>query len=114
MSRALDGTPELTNARADYYERISEYSMAPLWEVLHQLLAKEPVTEATPHVWYYESIRQCAACYRMDERTVPPNKWKQDLRLTNDKTQSLERAREVFPSFELRLGPSLGAPPGLR
>ena len=39
MSRALDGTPELTNARADYYERISEYSMAPLWEVLHQLLA---------------------------------------------------------------------------
>jgi crossover junction endodeoxyribonuclease RuvC len=52
---------------------------------------------------YYESIRQCAACYRMDERTVPPNKWKQDLRLTNDKTQSLGRAREVFPSFELRL-----------
>ncbi len=57
MSRALDGKPEMTNARADYYARIAEHSMAPLWEVLHQLLAKEPVTEATPHLWNYDALR---------------------------------------------------------
>ena len=57
MSRALDSKPELTNARADYYARIEEHSMAPLWEVLHQLLATEPVTEASPHIWHYETVR---------------------------------------------------------
>ncbi len=57
MSRALDSKPEMTNARADYYARIAEHSMAPLWEVLHKLLAKEPVTEATPHLWNYDALR---------------------------------------------------------
>ena len=57
MSRGLDTKPEMTNARADYYGRIDEYNMAPLWEVLHKLLAHEPVTEATPHLWNYDSLR---------------------------------------------------------
>ncbi len=57
MSRALDAKPKITNARADYYARIAEHSMAPLWEVLHELLAKEPVTEATPHLWNYDALR---------------------------------------------------------
>ena len=57
MSRALDNKPEMTNARADYYARIEQHSMAPLWEVIHKLLAKEPVTEATPHIWHYETVR---------------------------------------------------------
>ena len=57
MSRALDAKPKMTNARADYYARIAEHSMAPLWEVIHQLLAKEPVTEATPHLWNYDALR---------------------------------------------------------
>ncbi len=57
MSRALDSKPEMTRARADYYARIDEHSMAPLWEVLHKLLAKEPVTQATPHLWNYDALR---------------------------------------------------------
>ena len=57
MSRALDQKPEMTNARADYYGRIGEHNMTPLWEVIHKLLAKEPVTEATPHIWKYGEIR---------------------------------------------------------
>jgi len=47
----------MTNVRADYYGRIGEQNMAPLWEVIHQLLAKEPVTEATPYVWKYDELR---------------------------------------------------------
>jgi gentisate 1,2-dioxygenase len=58
MSRALDAKPETTNARADYYARIGKHNMAPLWEVLHKLLAKEPVTQATPHVWKYREVRK--------------------------------------------------------
>ena len=57
MSRALDQKPEMTNARADYYGRIGKHNMTPLWEVIHKLLAKEPVTEATPHIWKYAEIR---------------------------------------------------------
>ena len=57
MSRGLETKPEMTNARADYYGRIGEYNLAPLWEVLHNLLAHEPVTEATPHLWHYDSLR---------------------------------------------------------
>ena len=57
MSRGLDTKPEMTNARADYYGRIGEHNLAPLWEVLHNLLAHEPVTEATPHLWHYDSLR---------------------------------------------------------
>ena len=57
MSRGLDTKPEMTNARADYYGRIDGYNMAPLWEVIHNLLAREPVTEATPYLWNYDSVR---------------------------------------------------------
>ncbi len=57
MSRGLDTRPEMTNARADYYGRIDGYNLAPLWEVLHKLLAREPVTEATPYLWHYDSLR---------------------------------------------------------
>ena len=57
MSRGLDTKPEMTNARADYYGRIDAYNMAPLWEVIHKLLAREPVTEATPYLWNYDSVR---------------------------------------------------------
>ena len=57
MSRAMDSKPETTDARAAYYERIKEHNLSPLWEVLHKLLAKEPVSEATPHVWSYDALR---------------------------------------------------------
>jgi gentisate 1,2-dioxygenase len=57
MSRALDTKPELTNARADYYARIAGHGLTPLWEVIHQLLSREPVTEATPHLWHYDGLR---------------------------------------------------------
>jgi gentisate 1,2-dioxygenase len=56
MSRALE-KPELTEVRERYYEQISQHNMAPLWEVLHKLLSREPITQATPYVWKYNEIR---------------------------------------------------------
>ena len=43
--------------REAYYERLKPLSMAPLWEVLHHLLAREPVTDAVPYVWTYNDLR---------------------------------------------------------
>ncbi|MEK9647202.1 MAG: gentisate 1,2-dioxygenase, partial [Alphaproteobacteria bacterium] len=57
MARALHEKPELTNARADFYGRMAAQNMTPLWEVLHTLLAVEPVTDATPHKWDYDLCR---------------------------------------------------------
>lgn len=57
MSRALHEKPAMTNTRADFYGRMAEENMTPLWEVLHTLLAEEPVTEAIPHKWDYDVCR---------------------------------------------------------
>ena len=57
MSRALDSKPEITNARADYYARIEKHSMAPLWEVLKNIVPPEPKPQAVPHLWSYETVR---------------------------------------------------------
>lgn len=47
----------VSNARRDYYERISANSMAPLWEVLHGLVIPEPRSPAVPALWHYDDIR---------------------------------------------------------
>ena len=43
--------------RAAYYQRIGEQDLAPLWEVLFQILVKEPKTAAVPHLWSYQAVR---------------------------------------------------------
>ncbi|MBM3597820.1 MAG: gentisate 1,2-dioxygenase [Alphaproteobacteria bacterium] len=49
--------PTPSNARADFYERIGAHSLAPLWEVLHNLVTPQPVTTAVPAMWRYADIR---------------------------------------------------------
>ena len=43
--------------RAAFYERIGGSNLAPLWEVLHGLVTREPVTPVLPAHWSYEAIR---------------------------------------------------------
>lgn len=50
-------TDEHSAARADYYDRLGEQSLAPLWEVLHKLLARTPAPRATAHLWRYDAVR---------------------------------------------------------
>ncbi|HEX9836954.1 MAG TPA: gentisate 1,2-dioxygenase [Alphaproteobacteria bacterium] len=57
MARALDAKPQVTNARADFYHRIDEENMTPLWEVLSQLLTREPQVGAKPYLWKYDELR---------------------------------------------------------
>ncbi len=44
-------------ARRDFYERIAPLHMAPLWEVLHALVPREPVTPAVPAHWRWRDVR---------------------------------------------------------
>ena len=44
-------------ARRAYYDRIAKHQLAPLWEVIRKLLAKEPTTDARPHLWPYAVAR---------------------------------------------------------
>lgn len=57
MARALHEEHQLTPERAAYYKQIDDFSMAPLWEVLHKILLTEPKTAAIPFIWEYERVR---------------------------------------------------------
>lgn len=42
--------------RQEFYDRIGEQAMAPLWETLHQLVTHEPQTFVRPHKWSYDRV----------------------------------------------------------
>src|SRR4051795_3288730 len=44
-------------AREEFYQRISKRDMAPLWKVMKNVVTKEPVTRAVPHVWHYADVK---------------------------------------------------------
>src|ERR671927_554774 len=53
----MQATAKTTPERAAFYERIGRHSMAPLWESLHQLVTRQPMTPCLPAHWSYEEVR---------------------------------------------------------
>ena len=51
----------LAAMRQGYYDRISKYDMAPLWEVLKNLVVDEPKTTCKPAIWHYDQVRPLVA-----------------------------------------------------
>jgi len=53
--------PESANAaggaRAEFYRRMDQDNLAPLWEVLHNLVPSQPQTPCVPALWKYRAIR---------------------------------------------------------
>ncbi len=49
--------PQVTTARLDFYDRLSNKSTLPLWEVLNGVVSPTPKTDAVPHVWRYDELR---------------------------------------------------------
>ena len=45
-------------ARQAYYDKISKFNMAPLWEVLKDLVTKEPKTSLQPTVWKFADVKR--------------------------------------------------------
>jgi len=42
--------------RQAFYDRIGEHSLAPLWERLHSMVTRSPVTPALPAKWDYDAV----------------------------------------------------------
>jgi len=50
-------SPEETPERKEFYDRIGAHHLTPLWQVIRRLLAREPTTQAQPHLWPYTVVR---------------------------------------------------------
>jgi gentisate 1,2-dioxygenase len=49
--------PKPSAARQDLYHRMDKHDLAPLWEVLHDLIPNEPTTPCKPALWKYRDAR---------------------------------------------------------
>src|SRR5687767_3988661 len=49
--------PKTSAARQDLYRRMDKHALAPLWEVLHNLIPNEPATPCKPALWKYRDAR---------------------------------------------------------
>src|SRR5258706_156349 len=49
--------PSIGAARQDLYRRMDKQNLAPLWEVLHDLIPNEPSTPCKPALWKYAQAR---------------------------------------------------------
>src|SRR5919108_3784753 len=60
-STGKQGTPAASKnveaSRRAYYGRISDHDMAPLWEVLRDLVPHEPATQCVPAIWHFQDVR---------------------------------------------------------
>ena len=59
MSVATTVNPKhnVTGNRQAYYDKISKKDMAPLWEVLRNVVTKEPKSKCAPNVWKFDDIK---------------------------------------------------------
>jgi gentisate 1,2-dioxygenase len=49
--------PNVQAIRQAYYDRISAYDMAPLWEKLRDLVITEPRTQCAPAIWRFRDVK---------------------------------------------------------
>ncbi len=54
---AADPKHNVQAVRQAYYDRISKYNMAPLWEKLRDLVANEPKTLCAPAIWRFKDVK---------------------------------------------------------
>ncbi len=54
---AVSPTHNIDPVRREFYDRIGQKNLAPLWEVLHKLITAEPSSVIKPHLWKYDSLR---------------------------------------------------------
>jgi len=53
-----DPKHNIQNARQAYYDKISEFHLAPLWEVLKGLVTPEPKTQMVPALWKFPQVEK--------------------------------------------------------
>jgi gentisate 1,2-dioxygenase len=53
----MDQTPATSPEREAYYKKIGTRHLAPLWQVLHTIVTKEPKSGCQPYLWNYDEVR---------------------------------------------------------
>ena len=48
----------IEGSRQAYYDKIAKFHMAPLWEVLKDLVTPEPKTECRPALWKFSDVKK--------------------------------------------------------
>ena len=57
-AQAAGDKHNLNAVRQAYYDKISKYELAPLWEVLRNVVTKEPKSRCVPHLWKYDEVKR--------------------------------------------------------
>ena len=58
QTKSADGKHNLKAVREAYYDKIAKYDMAPLWEVLKNVVTKEPKSKCVPQVWKFSDVKR--------------------------------------------------------
>jgi gentisate 1,2-dioxygenase len=53
-----DAKHNLKAVREAYYDKISKHDMAPLWEVLKNVVTSEPKTKCVPQIWKFADVKR--------------------------------------------------------
>jgi gentisate 1,2-dioxygenase len=55
--KASDAHDDIQAKRQAYYERLSKKDMAPLWDVLKDIVPREPITPFVPALWRFDDFK---------------------------------------------------------
>src|ERR1700754_574132 len=55
---ASDAKHNLKAVREAYYDKIAKYDMAPLWEVLKNVVTKEPKSKCVSQIWKFSDVKR--------------------------------------------------------
>jgi gentisate 1,2-dioxygenase len=55
---SADAKHNLKAVREAYYEKISKHDMAPLWEVLKNVVTPEPKSKCVPQIWKFADVKR--------------------------------------------------------
>lgn len=57
-TEAAGSKHNIQGVRQAYYDKISKFHMAPLWEVLRGLVTPEPKTKYVPSIWKFDDVKR--------------------------------------------------------
>jgi len=54
----METIDQIQEQRQQFYDKINPANLTPLWEVLHDVITKEPKTPCLPYLWKWSQLRQ--------------------------------------------------------
>jgi gentisate 1,2-dioxygenase len=54
-------TDKIQQQRADFYRRLDEQHLFPLWQQMHSLVPTQPADACEPAIWHYQQVREYLA-----------------------------------------------------